>query len=116
MADELTVHTEVLGDIPLLLGIIRELKIAEAIDASVPMDGHWAGISVGTLASVWLCYLLSTQDHRLVAVREWVMARQETFNRLLGVTLRDTDCSDDRLAIMLTQLGQVTLQNAIDDR
>ena len=63
---------------------------------------------------MWLCYRLTMQDHRLVAVRDWVNARQEMFNRLLGIELRDTDCRDDRLAIVLNMLGQINLPNVLD--
>ena len=56
MDGELSVRTEAIGDIPLLMGIIQELKIAEAIDSCIKVDGHWQGISVGTVVSLWLCY------------------------------------------------------------
>ena len=61
--------------------------------------------------------MLSTEyaGHRLVAVRDWVTDRQETFKSLLGRALRETDCSDDRLAIVLTLLGRVSSQQDIDD-
>src|SRR4051794_37924321 len=94
-----SVDTEPLDDLPLLLAIIQELGIAEQIDRVVVPNGHWQGASVGTVVSIWLCYILTTQDHRLVAVREWAAARKAIFERLLGMRLRDTDCSDDRLAI-----------------
>jgi hypothetical protein len=91
--DVLDVHTETLNDIPLLLGIIQEMGIQELIDGTVKPDRHWQGISIGTAVSIWLCYLLTTQDHRLVAVHNWVKAPREVFNWKLGIHLRDTDCS-----------------------
>lgn len=115
METELTVRTETIDDIPLLLKIIEALGIAEIIDSWVKPHGHWQGIGVGTVVSIWLCYILTQQDHRLVAVREWVNARQETFNRLLGIELRETDCSDDRLAIVLSLLGRTPLQEVLDE-
>jgi len=116
MDSELTVRTEAIDDIPLLLKIIEELGIAKTIDASVKPHGHWQGASIGTVISIWLCYMLTTQDHRLVAVRDWVKARQEMFNRLLGIQLRETDCSDDRLAIVLSLVGQSGLQVELDEK
>ena len=56
MDGELSVRTEAISDIPLLIGIIRELKIAEAVDSVVKVNGHWEGISVGRVVSLWLCY------------------------------------------------------------
>jgi transposase len=111
----LSAESEPLDDIPLLLGIIREMGIAARIDACVTPDKHWQGISVGTAMSIWLCYVLTSQDHGLVAVREWVAARQEVFNRVLGITLRDTDCSDDRLANILSMVGKGSTQRALDE-
>jgi len=81
----------------------------------VKPHGHWEGISVGTVVSIWLCYLLSTQDHRLVCVRDWVQARRELFNTQLGLDLRETDCSDDRLANVLTMLGDPLTQFQMDE-
>src|SRR5260370_23207145 len=100
----LEVVVEPLDDIPLLLGIMQEMGIRELIDGCVKPDRHWQGASIGTVISMWLCYLLSQQDHRLVAVREWVLARREMFNRALGIQIRDTEGSDDRLATSLGAL------------
>jgi|SRR5579859_340774 len=110
----LAVYSEPLDDIPLLINIIKEMGIGELIDGCVKADLHWEGASIGTVISIWLCYLLSTQDHRLVAVREWVMEHRELFKRELGIELRPTDCSDDRLAIILSRLGQVGNQRRLD--
>src|SRR5207245_4976623 len=93
---------EQINDLPLLLGIIEQMGIRDQIDACLTPHGAWQGASVGTLVSLWLAYLLSQRDHRLVAVRDWVAARQETLQALLGVSLRDTDCTDDRLANVLS--------------
>ena len=40
--------------------------------------------------------------------------RAHTLNTLLGITLRDTDCSDDRLANILTRLGNPATQAVLD--
>ncbi len=103
-----------IDDIPLLLAIMIEMGIPQQIDKQVQPHGLWQGISVGTVVTIWLCYILTEHDHRLVAVREWVNERQELFNRLLGIELRDTDLTDDRLANVLTMLGEVENQTALD--
>ena len=96
-----------IDDIPLLLAIMIEMGIPEQIDNQIQPHGLWQGISVGTVAIIWLCYILTEHDHRLVTVREWVNERRELFNRLLGIELRDTDLTDDRLANALTLLGDL---------
>jgi hypothetical protein len=50
----------------------------------------------------------------MVSVREWTMERVQTLNTLLDLSLRDTDCSDDRLARILTLLGDPAIQTALD--
>jgi transposase len=91
-----------------------EMGIPQQIDRQIKPHGHWQGISVGTVITIWLCYILTEHDHRLVAVREWVNERCELFNRLLGIQLRDTDLTDDRLANCLTRLGAAENQTALD--
>jgi transposase len=110
----LTITNEQINDIPLVVGIIEGMGIRKVVDTYVKLHGNWQGISVGTLVTIWLCYMLTEQDHRLVTVREWVAARQQMFNALLGIELRDTDCTDDRLANALTMLGDEQVQAQLD--
>lgn len=103
-------------DIPLLLAIMAELGIQEEIDREIEPHGLWQGCSVGTIVVVWLCYMLTEQDHRLEPVQNWVNSRQELFNRLLGIELRETDFTDDRLANVLTMLSVEEKQEIIAQR
>ncbi len=108
-------HTEQINSVPLLLGIIEQMGIRSLIDAHVRPHGLWQGASVGPLVSIWLCHILAERDHRLVAVRDWVAQRVVTFNTLLDTTLRDTDCTDDRLANVLSMLGDDPTQASLDE-
>jgi transposase len=114
MYSEPTVTSEQINSLPLLLGIMEDMGIRALIDAHVTPHGHWQGISVGTAITIWLSCLLQERDHRLVLVRDWANARAHTLNTLLGIALRDTDCSDDRLANILTMLGKPATQAALD--
>jgi transposase len=114
MSSNLTVKSEQINDIPLLVGILTDMGIREIIDEQVKPHKAWQGISVGTLVVIWLCYMLTEQDHRMVMVRDWVNARRETFNHLLGIELRETDCTDDRLANALTMVGEADIQHQLD--
>jgi transposase len=107
-------HTEQINSVPLLIGVIEQMGIRDLIDAHVSPHAFWQGASVGTVVSLWLCHILSQGDHRLVAVRDWVAQRTVTFNTLLDITLRDTDCTDDRLANVLSMLGDDTTQASLD--
>ncbi len=114
MSETLEITTEQINDLPLLLGLIEEMGIRQQIDAQIRPHGGWQGISVGTVVSIWLCHLLMERDHRLVAVRDWAAARTQTLDALLGVQLRDTDLTDDRLANVLTMLSGPENQAAVD--
>jgi transposase len=114
MTETLTITTEQINDLPLLLGIIEERGIRRVIDGQIRPQGGWEGISVGTVVSIWLSHLLMERDHRLVVVREWAAARTQTLQDLLGVALRPTDLTDDRLANVLTMLSGPEDQAAMD--
>jgi transposase len=115
MNETIEITTEQINDLPLLLGIVEEMGIRHRIDAQIHPHGGWQGISVGTVVSIWLCHLLVERDHRLVVVRDWAAARTQTLNDLLGVCLRPTDLTDDRLANVLTMLGTAAEQAALDE-
>src|SRR6266508_1962491 len=108
------VSNEQTNDVPLILGILDEMGIRRHIDEQVEQHGSWEGISAGTIVEIWLCYMLTEQDHRLVAVRDWVADRRQLFNALLGIELRDTDLTDDRLAVVLDKLGCTGIQQQVD--
>ena len=109
-----TITNEQINSLPLLLGIIEEMGIRTLIDAHIVPHGQWEGASVGTVISIWLSHLLQERDHRLVVVRDWVHDRMHTLTTLLDQPLRATDCSDDRLANILTRLGDPTIQASLD--
>ncbi len=113
---QVEITSEQINDIPLLLGIMEDMGIRQHMDSQIERHGGWEGISIGTLVEIWLSDLLTERDHRLVAVREWAEARRQTFNTLLGIELRDTDLTDDRLAQVLSHLGVERVEQQIDQR
>jgi transposase len=110
----LSITNEQINSLPLLFGILEDMGVAQTLDASIRPHGHWQGASVGTLVVVWLCHILQERDHRLVSVRQWVQERATTWESLLGTPLRDTDCTDDRLANVLSMLAPADLQAQLD--
>jgi transposase len=111
---ELTITSEQVNSLPLLLGLIVDMGIRDLIDTHIQAHGNWEGASVGTVLSIWLSHILQERDHTMVAVRDWATDRVQTLTTLLDITLRDTDCSDDRLARVLTLLGDPTTQATLD--
>lgn len=97
---------ERVDDIPLLIGFLQRLRLAEVIDQHVREHGHHQGLSTGWLVTVWLAYILSEGDHRKSSVQEWVGQRHHTLHSLLGQAVRPTDFTDDRLGLVLRRLSQ----------
>lgn len=114
MLPELTITNEQINSLPLLLGIMEDMGIRQIIDAHVTPHGNWQGASPGTVVTIWLSHMLLERDHRLALVRDWAADRTQTINALLDIPLRDTDCTDDRLANILTRLGNPVTQAALD--
>ena len=108
------VTNEQVNDLPLLVSILEDMGVRRHIDEYVSQHASWTGISVGTIIEIWLCYMLTEQDHRLVAVRAWANDRRQMFNELLGIELRDTDLTDDRLAVVLDKIGWERIQQQVD--
>lgn len=106
MIEELTVTTERVDDIPLLIAWMKRMGLAELFDEHFKAHGNWQGSSPGVVVVGWLTHILSEADHRLNQVQEWAARRLETLSGSLGVPVRALDFSDDRLASLLDMLGE----------
>lgn len=102
MSGEFSVSVMSVDDIPFLYSIIEDYKVGSWLDHHLSTHGNWLGASPGTILSVWLCYLLTEQDHRLSPVESWVSARLPLLQCLTGsADLRSLDFTDDKLAHLL---------------
>ena len=101
---------ERIDDIPLLIGILRQMRIAEVLDKHLGRHHLHQGLSSGNLAVGWLAYILSQSDHRKSAVQNWASQRHLTLQALLGCFLRSHEFSDDRLGILLDRLARADWQ------
>lgn len=123
MTEELTITTERVDDIPLLLSQLNKLEIASLIDRHFSVNGNWRGLSLGKVVTGWLCFILSQYNHRLNHVRPWAEQRMSVLQSCLSQDVRGLDFTDDRLASALdylskdcswedfeTQLGQHSLR------
>ena len=105
MSEKLTIKNERVDDIPLLLAQLEKMEVASLLDQQFPTHGHWQGLSLGQVTSVWLSFILSEANHRLSHVQPWAERRLEMLAVCLGEPLRALDWSDDRLARVLDQLS-----------
>ena len=114
MTETLSVLTERVDDIPLLLQQMQHLHLAEDIDSHLRPHGNRQGLSYGWLACLWLTHILSQADHRMNHVRAWAQQRLHTLQRLLPAGLVETDCTDDRLADLLRALSDDDTWQALE--
>jgi len=105
MTENLTITTERVDDIPLLMAQLERMQVAPLLDEHFPTHGNWQGLSLGTVASVWLTFILSEANHRLSQVEPWAAPRLTTLAAGGGQPVRALDFSDDRLAAVLGYLS-----------
>ena len=106
MTEELTVTTERVDDMPLLLAQSEMMGIADLLDRYFKPHGNWEGTSLGWTTVVWLAHILSEGDHRMNQVQGWVAHRPQTLHVCTGQQVQDRWWSDDRLALVLDALAQ----------
>jgi transposase len=102
----LEVETERIDDIPLLIAQQEKMGIRQELDEVIEAHGNRRGLSVGQLTTVWLSYILSEADHRMMVVEDWAAKRLMMLSELVGEEVRDKDFTDDRLADVLKELCQ----------
>jgi transposase len=105
MNENLSITHERVDDIPLLLAQLERMQVASLLDEHFPTQGNWQGLSLGTVASVWLTFILSEANHRLSHVEPWAASRLSTLGAGVGHPVRALDFSDDRLATVLDYLS-----------
>jgi hypothetical protein len=91
MAEALTVTTECVDDIPLLITWMERMGLVTLINEHFPPHGNWQGLDPGRVLVGWLAHILSEADHRLNQVEEWAAKRLETLSGCLGVAVRALD-------------------------
>lgn len=105
MNEALSIETERMDDIPLLITHMQRMNLSELLDKHIPTHGHRKGLSVGELSVVWLAHILSQADHRMNQVQEWGNRRLETLRGCAMDGLSPQDLTDDRLADVLRLLS-----------
>src|SRR5215213_3767380 len=101
MSESLSITTERVDDLPLLVAQMEQMELPNLLDSHFRVDGPWQGLSPGWVTTLWLAHLLSQADHRLSYVQPWAAARLHTLTQLSGQPVRALDFSDDRLAWLL---------------
>ncbi len=106
MTEEITINTERMDDIPILLAQLDRMQVGTMVDEYFPTHGNWQGLSLGTVVTVWLTFIVSEANHRLSHVQTWAAQRLTLLEGCLGQPVRALDLSDDRLAAVLDYLSE----------
>ena len=105
MAERLTIISERVDDVPLLLAELERMGIQPLLDEHFSTHGNWVGLSPGWVTVIWLTHILSQADHRMNHVEPWAEQRLHTLRRCTGQWVHPLDVSDDHLAAVLETLS-----------
>jgi transposase len=114
MNKTLSIETERVDDIPLLISHMQRMKLIELLDKHFLTHGRRKGLSLGEVSVVWLAHILSQADHRMNRVQEWVTRRLETVRGSGMGSIEAHDMTDDRLADVLRMLSDDTHWQAFE--
>jgi len=114
MADNLTVTTERVDDIPVLIAQAERIGVPDLLDRHFVPHGNWQGTGLGWTAATWLVHILSEGDHRLNQVQSWIAKRLQTLPICTGQPVRELEWSDDRLGIVLDELSDAEKWQAFE--
>jgi transposase len=99
------IHIRV-DDIPLLLGLLVQMKIAVLYDREVGDYKTHTGVSGGWMLTVWLAYILSQGDRTKYKVEAWVRQHHAVLTRVIGQHFAPSDFNDNRLGALLKRLSK----------
>jgi transposase len=108
MTEMLTVTTERVDDIPLLLAHLQRMDLPMLLDSYFLVHGNRQGLSLGWTTTIWLAHILSQADHRMNQVQPWVERQLETLRTCTSQPIQVQDLTDDRLADVLRTLSDDT--------
>ena len=91
-----------------------QIRLPELLNEHLPRHWKQEGLDWGWVIVIWLAYILSEGDHRKVVVREWVGQQRTMIEQVCGLQLRETDFTDDRLAIVLSKLSEASTWQMIE--
>src|SRR5215203_1937726 len=116
MSEQITVTHERTDDIPVILAFLQQMRVAEVIDKHFPTHGHWTGLSLGQMLSVWLTFILSEGDHRLSHVEPWIAAHHQTLIRVYDLHPKTVRVDPTTVSAYVTPDGLFQLGHSKDYR
>jgi len=111
-----TQKIEELNSIPIILEIIKKMQIIPLLDNVCRLHKNWKGMSIGETIAIWLCYILTQNDHRMCSVEEWVAKKQEILSQYFKQPISPKHFTDDRLARILDFFSDSELWNEFESK
>src|SRR5258708_20894179 len=101
MNEPLTIQTERVDDIPLLLAQMQRMGIADLLDEHFPTHGNRTGLSLGVVTVIWLTHVHTPADHRMNHLNPWPRRPLEKLGACSDGALEIRDLGNDNLANVL---------------
>jgi transposase len=95
-----------LDAIPLLLGVLKHMGIAQLYDREIGDHGSHTGLSGGWMLTIWLTFILSQSDHTKYKVEEWVERYHALLTSLTQQDFKSSEFDDNRLSRLLSRLSK----------
>src|SRR5713101_4391808 len=70
------VEVEDVGDIVLLLHMMKKMGVPEVLDRSMPRHWKQEGLDWGWVGTIWLAHIISQGDHRKLPVRVYDLSAE----------------------------------------
>ncbi len=109
------IRIERIDSLPVIVMILMQMGVQEEIDHHRKRHGNHGGLSEGWIALIFLSYVLSEQEHKMVTVEGWVEEHHQTLERLTGQEIRRVDFTDDRIGDVLRYLSEDKLWQGVDE-
>jgi transposase len=106
LGQQQTTTSERIDELPVVIRCLKQMQVDAIIDRVLgPAHGNWDGLSRGELALVYVSYVVMNCTHFLSPLQAWVAEHQHSLVQALGKQVRDVDGTDDRMAVVLSDLG-----------
>ena len=100
------IKIERIDNIPVILVWLVKMKVAELIDSIWHPHQNWQGLSYGQVAVLFITYVIQSRTHHLSKMEKWLEEHRNVLAGFTGWTIREKEVTDDRLGILLDNLGQ----------
>jgi transposase len=98
--------SEVVNDVLFLAQVQQSASLPGLIDEHYCTHGNWDGPSLGTMVSIWLTSILSSQKHQLYLAEDWLKEKLESVQKIYKCPELETKhLKNERLALILDILS-----------